>query len=136
MPVIHGADLTAPVAYRWKGQVNENAKLPAFRTELPEGNHNEIASWRAAGARFAAVMLVDSDQHPRVRRRFEVTAAMAERAGAPAVVVEAEGETRTIRLLELVVLGDLVSLELAARSGVDPTPIEASEGLKAELGAP
>jgi glucose/mannose-6-phosphate isomerase len=136
IPVIHGADLTAPVAYRWKGQVNENAKLPAFRSELPEANHNEIASWDAAGDRFAAVMLLDSDQHPRIRRRFEVTGQIAQAAGAATVSVEAEGETRTCRLLEMVTLGDLVSLELAARRGVDPTPIEAIEGLKAELGAP
>ena len=30
VPVIAGAGLTAPVAYRWKTQINENAKLPAF----------------------------------------------------------------------------------------------------------
>ena len=30
VPVIAGAGLTAPVAYRWKTQINENAKIPAF----------------------------------------------------------------------------------------------------------
>ena len=30
-PVIAGAGLTAPIAYRWKTQINENAKLPALR---------------------------------------------------------------------------------------------------------
>ena len=49
IPVIYGADLTAPVALRWKTQVNENAKLPAFTAELPEADHNEIGGW--AGAR-------------------------------------------------------------------------------------
>ena len=45
MPVVYGADLTAPVARRWKTQVNENAKLPAFFSELPEADHNEICGW-------------------------------------------------------------------------------------------
>ncbi|HET8976227.1 MAG TPA: bifunctional phosphoglucose/phosphomannose isomerase [Solirubrobacterales bacterium] len=135
-PVIHGADLTAPAAYRWKCQVNENAKLPALWSVLPEANHNEIASWGESGGRLAAVMLTDSDQHPRIHRRFEASAAVVGEGGAEAIAVEVEGETRTARLLELVMLGDLVSLELAARRGVDPTPIEAIEGLKAELGAP
>ena len=42
IPVIYGADLTVPVAARWKTQINENAKLPAFAAELPEADHNEI----------------------------------------------------------------------------------------------
>ncbi|MGZ5346546.1 MAG: bifunctional phosphoglucose/phosphomannose isomerase [Solirubrobacterales bacterium] len=135
VPVIHGADLTVPIAYRWKAQVNENAKLPAFWTALPEANHNEIAAWGAGGDRFAAVLLTDADQHPRIHERFAASAGVVGAGGAEAITVEAEGETRTARLLELVMLGDLVSLELAARRGVDPTPIEAIDGLKAELGA-
>ena len=42
VPVIYGADLTHPVAYRWKTQINENGKLPAFSSSLPEASHNEI----------------------------------------------------------------------------------------------
>ena len=49
-PVVYGADLTAPVARRWKTQVNENAKLPAFFAELPEADHNEICGWAGGGA--------------------------------------------------------------------------------------
>ncbi len=49
---IAGAGLTAPIAYRWKTQINENAKLPCFAGELPELDHNEIEGWAgAAGAR-------------------------------------------------------------------------------------
>jgi glucose/mannose-6-phosphate isomerase len=138
IPVIHGADLTAPVAYRWKTQVNENAKWPAFCSELPEADHNEIAGWTGAGeaGRFSAILLTDRDQHPRVRERFELTAALIEPGAAAAAVVETEGETRTERLLWSVMLGDLLSLELAARRGVDPTPVELLDRLKAELGHP
>src|SRR5690349_21968231 len=79
--VIYGSDLTAPVAYRWKTQINENAKQPAFRAELPEADHNEICGWSpdAGAERMAAVFLEDCDQHPRERRRFELT---AEQVGA------------------------------------------------------
>ena len=51
VPVIAGAGLTAPIAYRWKTQLNENAKIPAFAHELPELDHNEIVGW--AGRRGA-----------------------------------------------------------------------------------
>ena len=45
IPVVHGAGLTAAVARRWKTQLNENAKVAAFASELPEANHNEIEGW-------------------------------------------------------------------------------------------
>ena len=48
--------------------------------------------------------------------------------------METHGETRVQRLLWAVLLGDLVSLELAARNGVDPEPVEVIEKLKDELG--
>ncbi|MCX6373253.1 MAG: bifunctional phosphoglucose/phosphomannose isomerase, partial [Actinobacteria bacterium] len=43
--VVYGAGLTVPAARRWKGQINENAKAPAFWNELPELDHNEIMGW-------------------------------------------------------------------------------------------
>jgi glucose/mannose-6-phosphate isomerase len=134
--VVYGADLTAPVAYRWKCQLNENAKLPAFCAELPEADHNEIVGWDGAGdRRLGAVFLTDRDQHPRVRRRFELTAELIEPAAPAVLTVETEGETRTERLLWAVLLGDLVSLHVAAARGVDPARIDVLERLKAELGA-
>lgn len=137
-PVVYGVDLTAPVARRWKTQVNENAKLPSFYSELPEADHNEICGWNdeAARSRLGAVFLEDRDQHPRERRRIEITAEVVRESGAAAVRLETEGETRVARLLWATMLGDLVSLELAERRGVDPLPVESIERFKAAMGAP
>jgi glucose/mannose-6-phosphate isomerase len=134
VPIVYGAGPTATAARRWKTQINENAKLPAFYAELPEANHNEICIWESEGApRLAAVLLEDRDQHPREQLHFELTAAEVERGGATAVRVEAAGESCTERLLWAVMLGDLVSLELASTRQVDPLPIEAIDRLKAAL---
>jgi glucose/mannose-6-phosphate isomerase len=126
------------VARRWKTQVNENAKLPCFYSELPEADHNEICGWNeiAAESSLAAVFLEDSDQHPRERRRIELTAAAVSDAGATAIRVETAGETRVARLLWGTMLGDLVSLELAERRGVDPLPVEPIERFKEAMGRP
>jgi glucose/mannose-6-phosphate isomerase len=130
--VAYGAGLTVPVARRWKGQLNENAKLPAFFAELPEADHNEICGWSSAAVEggHAAVFLEDRDQHPRERLRFELTAAAVEDAGARAVRLETEGETRVERLLWATLLGDLVSLAVAERVGADPESIVAIDRLK------
>ncbi len=132
--VVTGADLTAPVARRWKAQINENAKLPAFFSELPEADHNELCGW--SGDAFSTLLLEDADQHPRLRRRFELTGEAIAASGAEVVRVEAQGETRVARLLWTTMLGDLVSVALAEARGVDPLPVEAIEGFKAALGDP
>jgi glucose/mannose-6-phosphate isomerase len=136
VPVIYGADLTAPVAHRWKTQVNENAKFPAWWGELPEANHNEMLGWAGAvgGEPAAAIFLEDRDQHPRIAQRFALTAATLEPNAGTVARVETMGETRLERLLWALMLGDLVSLELARQRGVDPDGVEDFERFKAELG--
>jgi glucose/mannose-6-phosphate isomerase len=132
---VYGAGPTAPVAYRWKCQLNENAKVPAFAAELPEADHNEIVGWGGASevGRYLAVFLEVSDQHPRTRQRIELTAKLIG-SDPPPLVLESQGKNPLERLLSLVLLGDLVSIYLAVLRGVDPAPVEVIERLKAELG--
>jgi glucose/mannose-6-phosphate isomerase len=136
VPVIWGSDLTAPVAYRWKTQINENAKTPAFSAVLPEADHNEIEGWSGAEGRFAAIFLEDRDQHPRERSRIELTAKAVEPYAANVITVETEGETRTERVLHAVMLGDLLAIELANARGVDPVAVDVLQGFKEDLGRP
>ncbi|HEX4731225.1 MAG TPA: bifunctional phosphoglucose/phosphomannose isomerase [Solirubrobacterales bacterium] len=136
VPVVYGADLTTPVARRWKTQVNENAKSLAWWSALPEADHNELLGWAGAAGdeRPAAIFLEDRDQHPRIARRFELTAATLKSNAAAVVRVETAGETRLERLLWAVMLGDLVSLELSRQRGVDPDTVEPIERFKEEMG--
>jgi glucose/mannose-6-phosphate isomerase len=135
VPQIAGAGLTAPIAYRWKTQINEDAKMPCFSDELPELDHNEIAGWEGASelGRFAAVFLDDSDLHPRIRQRIELTRGLIAGHAAATFRVESVGETATERLVSLVLLGDLVSVYLAVLRGVDPAPVAVLDRLKAVL---
>jgi glucose/mannose-6-phosphate isomerase len=134
-PVIAGAGLTTPIAYRWKTQINENAKQPCFFGELPELDHNEIAGWEGAPAlgRFSAVFLDDSDAHPRVKQRMDLTEQIIAGSAVASFRLETRGETAIERVLSLVLLGDLVSIYLAALRGVDPGPVRALDELKAAL---
>ncbi len=136
VPVVHGSGPTLAPAIRWKTQINENAETPAFYSELPEANHNEICGWeRGRGlAPLSAVFLENADLHPRVRRRVELTAELAREAGADCVLVDAQGDTPFERVMSLVLLGDLVSFYLAVLEGIDPTPVAPIERFKAELG--
>jgi glucose/mannose-6-phosphate isomerase len=134
-PQIAGAGLTGPIAYRWKTQINENAKAPCFWHELPELDHNEIEGWEGAAelGRFSAVFLDDSDLHPRVRQRIELTRGLIAGQAVGTYRVDSVGQTRIERLISLVLLGDLVSLYLAVLRNVDPTPVASIDRLKNAL---
>lgn len=135
VPVIAGAGLTAPIAYRWKTQLNENAKVPAFWHELPELDHNEIVGWGSAAelGRFSAVFLEDSDTHPRIADRVELTEELIRDGAAATFRVQSRGTTSFERVFSTVLLGDLVSIYLSVLRGVDPGPVAVLERLKAEL---
>jgi glucose/mannose-6-phosphate isomerase len=134
-PVIAGAGLTAPIAYRWKTQINENAKQPAFAHELPELDHNELVGWEGAPdvGRFSAIFLDDCDAHPRVKARMELTERLIADSAAASFHVETRGQSTFERVISLVLLGDLVSLYLAVLRGVDPGPVKLIEQLKEQL---
>jgi glucose/mannose-6-phosphate isomerase len=138
LPIVCGAGLTTAVARRWKTQLNENAKLQAFHSELPEADHNELCGWAGVpdGARAAVVLIEDPEASERIARRFALTAEAIAAAGIPVRRIEAQGSTPTERVFWSVMLGDLVSLELASRRGVDPADVGAIERLKSELARP
>jgi glucose/mannose-6-phosphate isomerase len=138
MPIIYaGPTLTDAVATRWKGQICENAKTLAFANHFAEFNHNELVGWSEQVARFKSqlvvVMLKDSDDHPKIKRRQEIVSRMIMRQGIEVHPAVSRGESTLERIFSLVQLGDFVSYYLAVLNGVDPTPVKIIETLKQEL---
>ena len=135
--VYGSAGPAAVAARRWKTQINENAKAPAFWSELPEANHNELEGWAAPGGAartIGVVFLRDAaGEVPRVAMRFAHTRRLMEDRVAIAGEVQASGAGPLARLFSLAVMGDLVSVSLAESAGVDPMPVETIEMLKSRL---
>lgn len=132
--VIHGASMTSSVAKRWANQFNENAKQLAFSAYIPEANHNLMEAWDKGTGGLGAVFLTDRGQSPRERRRMELTAESIERTGASVFTIETVGETRADRLFWSVMLGDLVSVAVAEKRGIDPLPVNEIQDFKRRLG--
>lgn len=136
IPVIYGGQgLGATAAYRFKCDLNEYAKVPAFWNELPELNHNEIESWQAAELTkdLHLVLLRDPDEHRSIDRRFEITKELiGERAQDP-IEIMAEGRSALARLLSLLFMTQLAAIYLAVARNVDPGPVRVLERLKQKL---
>jgi glucose/mannose-6-phosphate isomerase len=136
LAVVYGAGPTGPVARRWKGQINENAKAPAFFNELPELDHNELMGWTSlphVTSSTVALFLHDESEEERLTRRAELTSREYEALGVATELVAASGSSRLARLFSLVQLGDYMSCYLALLYGVDPTPVDAIQAFKASL---
>lgn len=138
VPVVVGSDGPAAVAARrWKTQLNENAEVPAFWSVLPEADHNEIEGWGELPGRlrglFRLVFLHDRDEDPRLERRFRLTNEMLGQGVSLLGEVWAEGEGTLARALSLTLVGDLVSVSLAERSGVEAVPVTRLEEFKRRL---
>lgn len=134
-PTIYGNDHLAPVAVRWKCQLNENAKCFARAEVLPEASHNDLVPW-AAGARQPSdclVLLRRPDEPTEVRARFDFLADVARRAGVPIIPTRTDARSRIGQTLDLLMLGDYTSVYTAVLRGVDPVPVDVIPQLKARL---
>lgn len=139
-PLIQGGGLVgAAAALRWKTQINENAKAPAFWSAQPELCHNEICGWGQHGdvsrQLITLVQLRHDGEHPQVSRRFDLVADVMREVVGGVVEVRATGDGDLEQLFDLILLGDLMSLWLAAAEGIDPGPVPILVELKEQLRA-
>jgi glucose/mannose-6-phosphate isomerase len=138
IPLVQGATgIGAVAARRWKTQVNENSKAPAFFAPQPEWCHNEVCGYGQNGdvtRQVTTIVSLRHDfEHPRVRARFAMVDELVGEAVAAVVEVAAEGEGPLAQLFDLVMVGDFVSLHLAASEGIDPGPVPVLVEVKRRL---
>lgn len=137
IPVIWGSSgTTEVVAQRWKGQINENAKAPAYWNVLPELNHNEVVGFEAPGdllKQVHVVILRDDNDHPRVQKRIDITKGIIGNAVAGITDVRSSGGGPLAQTFSLMYSGDYTSLYLAVLYGINPGPVKVIDHLKAEL---
>jgi glucose/mannose-6-phosphate isomerase len=139
--LVHGGGMVgATAAQRWKTQINENAKAPAFWAAQPELCHNEVCGWGVHGDMtrqvITAIALRHDGEHPQVGRRFELIGEIMREVVADVVEVAGAGEGDLAQLLDLILVGDYVSLWMAAEAGVDPGPVPVLGEVKAALAGP
>lgn len=138
LPIIYsGADRFDAVNLRWRGQLEENAKVLAYGNVLPEMNHNELVGWRVLHRlmnEMPVLFLRDKQDHKRVAVRMDITRSIVNEFAASATEIYSEGTSLLARMFSLIHLGDWVSFYLAMLNGIDPTPVKVIDYLKWELG--
>jgi len=136
LPVVYGAGILAPVARRWKGQLNETSKMWCFYEELPEANHNAVVGYglpKEIAAKALVVFLRAPSIHQRILLRYDLTQTALEEAGVESATVDAEGKSPLAQMMSTTLFGDWVSLYLAILSGIAPAPTPPIAKLKERL---
>jgi len=126
LPLIVGDEEYGSVLRRFKNQINENAKMPAFYYTLPEGVHNDIEGL-AALSKLASIQLIllrtlEASEGQR-RTRDELIRSLGDMGFPPVLEFQGFGPSKFSELFTAVTFGDFVSVYLAALRGVDPAEL-------------
>ncbi len=136
-PVVY---TTSPEAHaaglRWKTQLNENAKSPAYCVSFPELDHNDIVGWELAPQRrqdFVLLVLRGGDEGARRAQRVAITLDLLADQFHTVHEIHCRGTRPLARIFSLVQFGDYLSCHLALAAGVDPLPVTRIDQLKQRL---
>lgn len=137
LPIIYAdSPAFAAVASRWRGQLNENAKILCHTNVIPEMNHNELVGLgrpEKFNRDILIVFLHDPESNPRNSRRIAVMKKIIQHDLRDILEIKPEGRNRLQRMFWTIMLGDFISYHLAVLTGIDPLPVKRIEYLKQEL---
>lgn len=136
IPVIYSVDpALAPIAYRWKCQINENSKYPAFSNVFPEMNHNEIEGWEDAKMRdkFFPIFLSDLKSNNLYQKRVKAFKNLLIKNNVEYSEFYSEGNSILTKFFVLIFLGDMISYYLAILRDTNPTSIDFIDYLKKSI---
>jgi glucose/mannose-6-phosphate isomerase len=135
---IYGSGILAPVARRWKTQVNEIAKAGAGFELLPEADHNALAGLHNPEevlSRTMTIFLRAPSDHLRNQLRSEMTRKEFMLEGLNTEVYKAQGDSPLAHIWTTLHFGDYMAYYLAMAYDTDPTPVEVMENFKTALKA-
>ncbi|HHV18438.1 MAG TPA: bifunctional phosphoglucose/phosphomannose isomerase [Thermoanaerobacterales bacterium] len=139
IPLVYGSSsLTDIIAVRWKGQLNENSKHPAFFNVFPELNHNEIMGFEGDSKLLKLleiVILRSPYESDRIKKRIDITMDILQDQVSGITELWPKGESVLEHMLYHIMFGDYVSAYLAILNRKDPKEIDFIDELKERMQA-
>ncbi len=119
-------------ARRLAAQINENGKQAAFPLVMPEAMHNGIEGLMGSGdvSQRALLFMMDSNDSPSLREAMQRTWKYFDGQGFTSLHFPSAGSDQYETTLSRVFIADMISLFLAARRRIDPTPIPTIKAIK------
>ena len=132
-----GTENLAPVARRWKAQINQLAKAGANFEIVPEATHNTLIATinptPTLNAHTMTLFMRAPSDHPRNRLRSDLMRQAFMLEGLNTDVIDARGESIIAHLWTLIIFGDYMAYYLAMAYGADPSEEDAFVNFKRSL---
>ncbi|MDP8229133.1 MAG: SIS domain-containing protein, partial [Candidatus Electryoneaceae bacterium] len=121
-------------ARRFAAQIAENSKQLAFPTMIPEAMHNVVEGIAGSDpTKWTLIFMSDVNDPSSLRSSITPFMEHFARMGFTCLPFPAAGDDQFELTLSRIMLGDFVSLFIAAKRGIDPTPIRHIIALKQSL---
>jgi glucose/mannose-6-phosphate isomerase len=137
IPQIYGWEIYAPIATRWRHQLNENSKIIARTDIAPDCNHNDIVGWSQnpeVSKQFTCILFRDKDEESLdMTTRLNFMRDLFHNTAGNTIEVSPKGKSQLAKMMYLMCLGDLTSCYLAVKRGIDPSPVDIIKELKKRL---
>jgi glucose/mannose-6-phosphate isomerase len=137
LPLIIGGEENVSVLRRFKNELNENSKVPAFFLTLPEAYHDDVEGLKGLSqmSQPQPVILRSQTQTEQERRVEQELGEVLLQLGFPTpFFYGGVGSGRFEWLLSAVTFGDFASVYLSALRGVDPSELSLIPHLRAVRG--
>ncbi|RLF11916.1 MAG: bifunctional phosphoglucose/phosphomannose isomerase [Thermoprotei archaeon] len=112
------------LAWRFKSELNENAKIVAKCETVPESMHNDVEGYEEASSKFKALLLSAHDDtvYTKVLEKF-IEELLKEKGFKP-YRLELKGKGRLAKLMHGAHVAGFTSLYLAEKRKVEPVKVE------------
>ncbi|HMX74815.1 MAG TPA: SIS domain-containing protein [Anaerolineales bacterium] len=132
-----GTENLAPVARRWKMQINQLAKAGANFEIIPESTHNTLIATinpnPTLNAHTMTLFMKAPSDHPRNKLRSDLMRQAFMLEALNTDVIEARGDSVIAHLWTLMIFGDYMAYYLAMAYGADPSEEDAFVNFKRSL---
>jgi glucose/mannose-6-phosphate isomerase len=126
LPILIGGEENVSVLRRFKNELNENSKVPAFFYTIPEAFHDDIEGFRSLAqlTQPQPILLRGlSEGEEEARLRESLADLLTKLDFSSPLSFSGLGKGRFEWLLSAITFGDFVSFYLAMLNGVDPSKL-------------
>ncbi len=136
IPIFISAEHLTAGAHIWRNFLNETSKHVGFTYEIPNMNHHFLDGLffpRQLKDDFIFIFVNSKHYSEDIKKRFEITRELTKKAGMLDVSITLGGRGKLNELLELIVIGSLISFNVAGYHKADPSTNEMVDYLKSAL---
>lgn len=133
IPIIVAGEFLVACTHILQNQINESAKNFAVYFTIPEMNHHLLEALTKPNqlAQKINFLFLSSDLYPeKVQKRFKITQQILQKLHIRYNTIVGRGKTSCTQALRMMMLGGILSLELAKLNKKDPAPVPFVEEFK------